>query len=578
MTLATSLIRYQPPRHFQEAQTLFDKLLKRNPHLTPALVGKGHLLGEQEDYPAALELLKEALARKPEDLIVKLEVAWHQALCGDCEAALGGLEACLPRIQGTDTRTRGLKAKTLYRIGVCLWNVDESPAARRSRTGAYSRFLGALQADANYAPAYTSLGLYYADYARDKRRARKCFLKAIELSASEIVAAERLARMYADEGDWDLVELAAQRAIESGKTRPSPGSKNKGVSWPHAALGIVELNRQDFAKSIVSYQQALRIAPQDYHSWIGLGESYHNSGRFIAATKAFEQAERIQADLPHGEAEDGWFAKFLSANVKRELGQFEDAIQEYSAVLDIRPNEFGVSIALVQTLVEGAWQGIEQGFFGQASDYAERVIIQCTSLADKHFDVFNLWKTAADACAIFPFVYSHLGRFSWSQVKTLLGTRADSVDYDVLGKLDGVGKQTIDDEKTEADGPTPLERCLHSAILAHKRSIHVSAKDAHARAVAWYNLGWAEYRAHVCLLPEAHDSAAKRTSGYLKASIQCFKRAIETEARNSEFWNALGVVTSTVNAKISQHSLVRSLFLNDKVIPSPYCLHCIHRC
>ena len=49
------------------------------------------------------------------------------------------------------------------------------------------------------------------------------FQKAFDLSGSEIVAAERLARSYADQADWDLVEIIAQRVVDSGKARPAPG-------------------------------------------------------------------------------------------------------------------------------------------------------------------------------------------------------------------------------------------------------------------------------------------------------------------------------------------------------------------
>lgn len=562
--LATSLIFYSPPRYFDEAESLFDGLLERNSRLTPGLVGKGQLLGAQGDYAAALELLEAALKYDPEVLSVRLEVSWYRALCGDYKTALEGLEGCFPRIKGTDSRSRRLKAETIHRIGVCLWNLDESSAARKNRKGAYARFLGALQADANYAPAYTSLGLYYADYSRDKRRARKCFLKAIELSSAEILAAEYLARGYADVGDWDLVELAAQRAIESGKTRPSPGSKNRGFSWPHAALGIVQLNRQEYAKSIVSYQQALKVSPDDYHSWIGLGECYHNSGRYIAATKAFEQAQKVQRESDQGHADDVWFAKLLSANVKREIGEYEPAVEQYSAVLAERPGDFGVSIALVQTLVEGAWRCIETGFFCRATEYARRVIDVCTALAQDRSAAFNLWKAFGDGCALFSFVHRHLDQFPASEVKALLGANGDAVGFNNLSQLDAVGWHDLTEEHPETDHPETLRRCLHSAILAHKRSVHASRFDVHARAVAWYNLGWTEYRAHVCLSPPAEGPSSKRSSGYLKAAVQCFKRAIEAEARNGEFWNALGVVTCAISPKISQHSLVRSLFLNDR--------------
>ena len=135
--------------------------------------------------------------------------------------------------------------------------------------------------------------------------------------------------------------------------------------------------------------------------------------------------------------------------------------------------------------------------------------------------------------------------------------------YSVFDEVDGVGLDIVFANglysAAEEDGLN-LTRCFHAAILAHKRAIHASAHDIHAQAVAYYNLGWAEHRAHVCVSPELK----KKSTRYLKASVRCFKRAIELEAGNSDFWNALGVVTSELNPKVAQHSFVRSLFLNER--------------
>ncbi|CRK32461.1 hypothetical protein BN1708_019015, partial [Verticillium longisporum] len=46
--------------------------------------------------------------------------------------------------------------------------------------------------------------------------------------------------------------------------------------------------------------------------------------------------------------------------------------------------------------------------------------------------------------------------------------------------------------------------------------------------------------------------------------MRCFKRAIELEAGNSEFWNSLGVVTSEISPAVAQHSFVRSVHLNER--------------
>jgi superkiller protein 3 len=95
-----------------------------------------------------------------------------------------------------------------------------------------------LQNSQNFAPAYTSLGCFYADIMNDSARAKKCFQRAFELSAGEVEAAERLARSFAETKEWELVEIVARRVAEADKKRSIPG---KGISWPQSAIGVVEL-------------------------------------------------------------------------------------------------------------------------------------------------------------------------------------------------------------------------------------------------------------------------------------------------------------------------------------------------
>lgn len=557
--LGTGLVYYQSPKNHPEAKTLFDGLLARNPTSTPALIGVGLIYEEEEDYPSAIEFLGRALERDPTNIRVKTEAAWVKALNGDYIAGKAGLESVLPQI---DSSLKDLRAQTEYRIGMCLWNLDTSKAARKDRNGAYAYFIAALKSNLNYAPAYTSLGIYYETYAKDKKRSRKCFQKAFELSSSEVEAAERLARIFAEQGEWDLVEVVAQRVVDSGKVRPSPGSKKKGISWPFAALGVAELNKQDYAKSIVSFQSALRIAPNDYHSWVGLGESYHNSGRYIAATKAFQHAEKFEHEVEQQRSGETWFAKHMLANVKRELGDYDEAIKGYRNVLASRPAEHGVSIALIQALVESAWDGIDKGLFGYSTMRASEAIDVALQLVDGRSDAFNLWRAIGDATSVFSCVQDRISDFPTDKITQLLQAGNDSDAYKMFADVDGVGLDFFTTDSNAKDGGEglSLRRCLHATILAHKRATYVSANDLHAQAVAFYNLGWAEHRAHTCL----SVGSKKKSTKYLKTAVRSFKRAIELEAGNSEFWNALGVAISELNPKVAQHSFVRSLFLNER--------------
>ena len=561
--LGTALIQYQAPLHHSEARSIFDDILLRKPTNNLALIGIGLILEEQDDYESALNFLDQALAQN-NDTKIKAEAAWCRALNGDFQASLSTLESCLLELEGSDLRTKNLRAQILYRTGMCLWDIDTSRRARKDRTGAYACFLKSLQADVNFAPAYTSLGVYYADYAKDRGRARKCFQKAFELSSLEVEAAERLAEAFAKTGEWDLVEVVAQRVVDSGKTRPAPGSKKQGIGWPYAALGVVQLNTQQYAKSIVSFQSAIRIKSDDYHSWVGLGEGYHNSGRYIAATKAFEQSQKIEDSVKDKELGETWFSKYMLANVKRELGQYDEAIVDYRIVLSSRPQEFGVSIALLQCLIERAKYNIELGFFGRAIESAEEALEAATEICEWRNNAFNLWKAVGDGCSVYSHAQAYSESFPTDKVRRLLENGFDTHQYGILENLDGTGEATLKSLSSDQNSLSPLEVCCEATILAHKRTLHYCIQDHHARAVAWYNLGWAEYRASACCSSEAQLTPKGKALKFIRASVQCFKKAIELEASNSEFWNSLGVATSHLNPKVSQHSFIRSLHLNEK--------------
>ncbi|PHH89977.1 hypothetical protein CDD83_4805 [Cordyceps sp. RAO-2017] len=562
--LATALVYYQSPRHHQEAKALFDGVLEHDETCTSALIGVGLIFEEEQEYDQAVDFLNRALGRDSTNLRVRTEAAWVQALKGNWQTARDDLLKCIELLQQQGAGAKELLADTQYRVGYCIWNLDTSRPARKQRKGesAYAYWLAALNNNLNHAPTYTSLGIFYNDYARDRKRARRCFQKALELSAAEVLSAERLAQSFAEDADWDRVELVARRVVDSGKVKPPPGSKRKGISWPFSAMGVAELNKQDFHKAIVSFQSALRLSPNDYHSWVGLGESYHNSGRYIAATKAIVNAQGLEEGGEQDLSGDTWFTKYMLANIKRELGEFDESVALYRSVLETHAGEHGVIIALMQTMMESALTSVEKGLFGKAVQLAIDTINFGATTNGQARDTFNFWKSMAEACAVFSSVQSRTADFPTQAIMELLEHSRQEA-FDLLASVDKVGTDVVyakgiysSDEQPGVD----LMRCVHATILCQKQAIHVSAGDVHAQAVAHYNLGWAEFRAHACLPYHLR----KKSSNYIKAAVRAFKRSIELESGNAEFWNALGVVTSEINPSVSQHAFVRSLHLNER--------------
>ena len=563
--LATALIYYQAPKNHPEAKEAFRAVLHHVPTFTPALAGMGLILQEEEHFDEAIDFFLQATTHDPSNGRTGAELAWCYALKGDYAAALGRLEEYLdcPQMEASTQRGQHLRAQTLYRIGVCLWKMNPSPRARKDRNGAYARFLASVRVSPTFAPAYAALGLFYEDYRGDHKRARQCFQKALELSQSELVAAERLARSFANQGEWDIVEVIAQRVIDSGQVRPLPGSKTKGVSWPYSALGVVSLNNQEFDRSIVSFLAALRLRPDDYHSYVGLGESYHNSGRYNSAARTLNYAENPPEGMALRDQGDSWFTTYILANVKRELGEYANAVEAYEQVLIERPKELGVSLTLLQTLVQKSSHCVDTGFFGEAADTAIKAVDVAAEIAARDSGIFGVWKALGDALSVFTIVQGRMADAPLSKVKEILAIDIDVESYDVHAKIDGVKSNALAPESAQ-EKLVPLKAILKLSILSHKRAIISCMNDKHAQAVAWYNLGWAEHRAHICLEKSTSSGKGKKSRKFLRAAFQCFKQAIELESGNAEFWNSLGVATMKLNPKVSQHALARSLNLDQR--------------
>ncbi|KAJ5725876.1 TPR-like protein [Penicillium malachiteum] len=561
ITYAQCLIFHQSPRHHPEAKQIFERILQRKPKSTSCLLGIGLILKVDEDYSSAIDFLQRALERDDSNLMIRGELAWCKALNGDLEAGLNGLQDTLELLKQQKTEAKATKAELLYRTGYCQWEIDPSPAARKDRSRAYASFLASITTNFDYAPAYTSLGFYYADYKKDKNRARQCFQRAFELSPSEIEAAKRLSQVFADKKDWDYVQLIAQRAVDSGRAKPAPGAKRKGHSWPYAALGTAHINKQEYPESIGHFQTALRISPDDYNSWVGLAEGYHHSGRHIAAINALEHALGLEESLSSSEKENIWFARHMLANVKRELREYDAAIEIYEDLLKQRPDDAGNKIALLQTLTESSWKNLHTGLFNDAAELAVKAINVAQLLVDTRSEIFNLWKLVGDACSLFSYIKRKADKVSVAACKKLITTGLDPAALEIVTDVDEIGQIWLDSIDSE-DAASP-EFCIHLSLLAFKRAVHVAVNDKHALAVAWYNLGWAEYHAYRNVREHGSGNIQPRQK-YLMAAVGCFKKAIESEAGNAEFWNSLGVVTASLSPKVSQHSLVRSLHLNER--------------
>lgn len=99
-------------------------------------------------------------------------------------------------------------------------------------------------------------------------RGAKCFQKAFELDPREADAARRLAEGFAEDREWDLVEVVARRTIEGeggvsaglGDSKSSAAARYLPTnSWAWKALGVVELVRH---RPTESFRRLISLAAE----------------------------------------------------------------------------------------------------------------------------------------------------------------------------------------------------------------------------------------------------------------------------------------------------------------------------
>jgi superkiller protein 3 len=168
-----------------------------------------------------------------------VEMKIRLAVGGDLESAFGIWEVCIH----------------FSSIASVIGMLSEALPLGETKEKAYQHFITSLKRSPSFAPAFTSLGIYYAEFTSppDPNRASKCFQKAFELDAREVDSARRLAEGFAEEREWDLVEVIAKRAIEGeGGVPDGAGADQQAATsskflpvnaWAWKAVGVVELVR-----------------------------------------------------------------------------------------------------------------------------------------------------------------------------------------------------------------------------------------------------------------------------------------------------------------------------------------------
>ncbi|KAG1742187.1 superkiller protein 3 [Suillus lakei] len=549
--LATSFVHLFPPKHHPRALYFLNDVLKQDPTNVDGLMGKGYVFQHAEKWEEAELLFAQAARQLPNDMDKGLEAKEESAWClsrmqVDAGAdALGEVFETLKDIEDRDID----KARCLWRIGRCYWDLGGE-----SREEAFKSFIASLKHNREYAPAYTSLGVYYSEHASppDPTRASKCFQKAFELDAREAEAARRLAEGFADEREWDLVEVVARRTIDgeggmgAGMDEGDGATSGKYLptnAWAWKALGVVELTRRNYPESIRAFQVALRADIDDQLSWLRLGEAYSKAGRHVAALRALGRAHELQPD--------DWMCTYFIGEVQRQAGRLAEALASFQSILDVRPTETGVLLSVAQTHLDLARHERFTGFVARAEQsFISCVDVVLVALRESPGYRGVAWKIAADAL----FELSVITVFADEiNVRTAVTVVCELIQNQSSARLAGLFKFTALSPDDSITGLNALE----AAVAAYDYRITVGSSDEAALPSSLYDLAVA---LHEWVLKQPPDTAHQASEAANSFLIQ----ALQKEPGNVKFWVALGDLHFAHKPKLSQHAYIKAIEVDNK--------------
>lgn len=309
--LLEKAIQLHESGRFDEAKSLYHKVLEAHPHHA----GTRHMLGLAEhqsgQHNAAIEQLKKAAAAEPRNAMYAGNLGVAYKAQGDNERAITAYKKAL----GIDPSIAALHNN----LGVALQENDDHHAASAS-------FLKALALNARYPEAETNLGrsLMRLD---EPDKAIAHFRKALSLDPKYAAAHTQLGLAYiATNRD----SAAVESLTKSVTLAPDP------AIFTH--LGLTQFRLENFDEAIAAFSQALALKPNNPDILCHLASSEVKRGQL-------DQAEQLYtAAIEGGDKRAATY--FALAGVLRSLGKRHEAVQNYRWAIKANP-DFAVAHRMI---------------------------------------------------------------------------------------------------------------------------------------------------------------------------------------------------------------------------------------
>ena len=286
------------------------------------LVQAGREFAEEHRYVEARRAFEKALA------IDSLNAAAHCAL-GDLDARLGHLERAVQAYEAA------LAADSTYH------RARHNLAVIEADRGHLPLAIELLEHIPTYVPALRTLPLFYAKQGRYDL-AEKGLHTALAMGGEDLDVRQQLGRLYLRQGREGEARAALALAQDSTQAEN------------HRLLGLLHLAERRYPEALAAFRRALALDPHLIEAHYNLSSALLGLGQ---PTQAQAALARFEALATHA-AQVAHLRRQLDANPDhhetrlqlayhyRQLGQDDDALIHYRAVLLADPNDLEALISL----------------------------------------------------------------------------------------------------------------------------------------------------------------------------------------------------------------------------------------
>jgi tetratricopeptide (TPR) repeat protein len=326
-----SAFEYHRKGDLKQAESLYKKILRKQPDNPDILHMLGVVFYQLADYDSAISCIRKALQFRPSDLA---------SAYGNLGLALQGkglLDEAVTCYQ------RALEFKPSFAEAHC--NLGLALQGKGLLAEAIESYQKAIEFKPSFAEAHCNLG-YALQEKGQPDEAAAYFLKAIEMNPYLTKAYYNLGITLQKKGRMDEAIAYYQKAIEF-----DPFSAEA-----YCNLGAAVLEKGQFDRVITYCRKAIELDPCSAQAYCNLGAAVLEKGRTDEAIASYQKAIEFDPFFAQAYCNLGYALK--------EKGQFAEAATHYQKALELNPGSetanYNMSLILLLTgNFEQGWEKYE---------------------------------------------------------------------------------------------------------------------------------------------------------------------------------------------------------------------------